>query len=79
MKFSRRSAPHLPLPPLLRRQGRDLIIATPHRERVSKGRGRARPFPLDAFLHSAAVGKSNPAGRQHKALPSGRAFINSER
>ena len=38
----------------------------PHRERVSKGRGRARPFPLDASLHSAAAGKSNPAGRQKK-------------
>ena len=51
----------------------------PLRERVSKGRGRARPFPLDASFHSAAAGKSNPAGRQHKALPSGRALINSDR
>ena len=38
----------------------------PLRERVSKGRGRARPFPLDASFHSAAAGKSNPAGRQAK-------------
>ena len=47
------------------RKRRDLIIATPHRERVSKGRGRARPLPLDASFHSAAVDKSNPAGRQN--------------
>ena len=63
----------------LHRKRRDLIIATPHRERVSKGRGRARPFPLDASLHSAAAGKSNPAGRQNKRSPAGGgASINSE-
>ena len=51
----------------------------PHRERVSKGRGRARPFPLDASFHSAAAGKSNPAGRQNKRSPAGGgASINSE-
>ena len=52
---------------------------SPHRERVSKGRGRARPFPLDASFHSAAAGKSNPAGRQNKRSPAGGgASINSE-
>ena len=41
----------------------------PHRERVSKGRGRARPFPLDASFHSAAADKSNPPGGKTNEAP----------
>ena len=39
MEFSRRSAPHLPLPPQERRQGRDLIIAHPTGREFPKGEG----------------------------------------
>ena len=39
MEFSRRNAPHLPQPPLLRRLGRDLIIAHPTGREFPKGEG----------------------------------------